>query len=317
MTLSTPSSWLEIALIISGEIAEPVASALEPFAHQGVIIEPAAPIQDPNFTPGLTATPHPLQGDVKVRAFVPFEGDLEQTKTDIERALWPLEMIARNADLHLPKPTYTPIVETNWVDLWKKHYKPLRVGKNLMIVPAWEAPNLSADDVAIIIEPGQAFGTGTHPSTQLCLGALEKYLQPGDSVADIGCGSGILAIAAAKLNAGPIYACDIEAESVAATGENGARNGVKDKIEVDQGSLEKVLEREPYDVVVVNILAKIIVGMFEGGLEKTVKPDGTLLLAGILGEQADMVGAAFEARGMTLVEKIPSGDWVGLVVRHK
>ncbi len=309
-------SWLEIQLIISGEMAEPVATALEPFAHQGVIIEPAEPIQDPNFHPEVKDVPHPLQGDVRVRAFVPFDEHLEQTKTDVERALWPLGMIARDAGLNLPAPTYTPITETNWVDLWKQHYKPLRVGNNLMIVPAWEAPELAAGDIPILIEPGQAFGTGTHPSTQLCLAALEKYLQAGDTVADIGCGSGILAIAAAKLNAGPIFACDIEPESVEATGENGERNGVADKIEVAEGSLAVVLAREPYDVVVVNILAKIIIGMFAGGLAKTVKPDGTLLLAGILGEQADMVAAAFEAQGMQLVEKIPSGDWVGLVVKH-
>ncbi len=310
-------SWLEIQLIISGEMAEPVATALEPFAHQGVIIEPAEPIRDPNFHPEVKDVPHPLQGDVRVRAFVPFDEHLEQTKSDVERALWPLGMIARDAGLHLPAPTYTPITETNWVDLWKQHYKPLRVGEKLMIVPAWEAPDLEDGDIPILIEPGQAFGTGTHPSTQLCLGALEKYLHAGDTVADIGCGSGILAIAAAKLGAGEIFACDIEPESVEATAENGARNGVVEAIEVAEGSLEIVLDRKPYDVVVVNILAKIIIGMFAGGLAKTVKPDGTLLLAGILAEQAGMVAEAFEAQGMQLIETIPSGDWVGLVVRHR
>jgi ribosomal protein L11 methyltransferase len=178
------------------------------------------------------------------------------------------------------------------------------------------------EEVVVRLDPGMAFGTGTHPTTQLCLAALERYVQPGASVLDLGTGSGILAIAAAKLGARPVLGLDIDAEAVRAARENVDANGVGDAVSVELGSLREVIdigdlrfEIRGWGLVVANILSSIIVRLLDEGLARVVAPGGPLILSGILETQAEEVEQAARQAGLLVSERTQLGDWVAVVAR--
>jgi ribosomal protein L11 methyltransferase len=310
-------NWLEVSLTVNGEAAEAVADVLTRFAPEGVALE-ATQIETTLDGEGRAA------GRVVVRAYLPADSALEATRTRLEEALWHLGQI-----LPLPPPHYHTLAEADWAETWKANFRPVRVGRRLMIVPAWLDPPLAPGDVPIRLDPGLAFGTGTHPTTQLCLAAIERHLTPGAAVRhggyamlDLGTGSGILAIAAAKLGASPILALDIDPEAVRVARENAAANGVAEHIRIAQGSLADLLDHAfdppdyPTPLVVANILARVICDLLVQGLARTVTPGGLLVVSGILGSQAHEVRAALKAQGLALVAQEHLEDWVALIARR-
>jgi ribosomal protein L11 methyltransferase len=311
----TANDWLEISITVSGEIAEAVAEVLSKYAFQGVLFEPAQAVDYPDYDDPNSVPFEVLDTAVRVIAYLPTTADLEEKRQRLEHDLWPLQMIARAANLEFPTPVYTPVAQRDWGELWKQHYRPLEIGERLMVVPAWEDPQVAGERIAILMDPGQAFGTGTHPSTQLCMRALEQTVQPGMKVLDLGCGSGILAITAAKLGARQIDGFDIEAQSVKSTLENATRNGVQTHITATQGSVTEAIAAGPYDLAVVNILAKVIILLFGQGLANTLHPGAKMVLAGILDEQAAEVIATAEQAGLVHLSTTPQTDWVGIVVQ--
>ena len=197
------------------------------------------------------------------------------------------------------------VEEADWANAWKAFYKPFRVGRRLVVTPPWEHPDLAPDDIPLVIDPGMAFGTGSHPTTQLCLVALEDYIKPGASVADIGTGSGILAIAAAKLGASPVAANDNDPLAVKIARENAVANGVS--VEVTDA-----LPIGRYDAVVANILADVIIGM-SAELNALIAPGGTLVASGIIDTREADVQKALEDVGLAHVETRRQTEWVALV----
>ena len=197
------------------------------------------------------------------------------------------------------------VEEADWANAWKAFYKPFRVGRRLVVTPPWEHPELDPDDIPLVIDPGMAFGTGSHPTTQLCLTALEDYVKPGASVADIGTGSGILAIAAAKLGASLVAANDNDPLAVKIARENAAANGVS--VEVTDA-----LPTDQHDVVVANILADVIIGM-SAELNALIAPGGTLVASGIIDTREDDVQKALEDVGLAHLETRRQTEWVALV----
>jgi ribosomal protein L11 methyltransferase len=302
--------WLEVSLTVGGEAAEAVADVLSRFAPEGVALEATRFEQSPNSE---TAQP---AGEVIVRAYLPEEPGLDAMRAQLEEALWHLGQL-----LPLPSPAYRPVAETDWSEAWKANFQPVRVGRRLMIVPAWLEPDLAPGDIAIRLDPGMAFGTGTHPSTQLCLLAIERHLTAGSHMLDLGTGSGILAIAAVRLGAASVLALDIAPEAVRVARENALANGVAGTVEVAKASLAEVLAGQfgpqwlNTPLVVANILASIIIPMLEQGLARTVAPGGLLIIAGILDTQVYRVIAAIEAAGLTLVAQERMEDWVALIAR--
>ena len=200
-------SWLEVSLTVNGELAEAVADVLARFAPNGVMTEQG--VKFVNDEDEGTAT-----GPITVRAYLPMDEHIEETRQKLEESLYYLGTIQP-----LPAAAFTPIADQNWMEAWKQHYKPIPIGKRLMIVPAWlDSPE--PDRIPIKINPGMAFGTGTHPTTQLCLELMESYIETLKvsktfrvfSTIDVGCGSGILSIAALKLGAKQVLSVDIDSE---------------------------------------------------------------------------------------------------------
>jgi ribosomal protein L11 methyltransferase len=298
-------NWLEVSLNVNGELAEAVADVLARFAPNGVVVENGVYFQNAD-DPGTSLD------TLNVRAYLPVDEKIEETRQRLEEALWYLGRIQP-----LPAAVYTPIADQNWMEAWKQHYRPIPIGEHLIIVPAWlESPDASR--IPIQIDPGMAFGTGTHPTTQLCLELLEKYARPGQDVIDVGCGSGILSIAALKLGARRALAVDIDEAAVQASNDNARANDVLAGLQAGTGSVDEILSGgfafQQAALVLANILASILIRLFEDGLGKLVSKDGILILSGILEEQADSVIQAAQASGFKLIEKRQMGDWVALVV---
>lgn len=298
------AKWLEISVTVDDEMAEAVAEVLSRYVSQGVVMERNVKFNDAEDE----GTPY---GPVKVYGYLVVDESLEETRQRVLEGLWYLGRIRP-----LPEPTYRTIDDQNWMAAWKEHYHPIPIGEKLLILPAWiEQSDMSR--VAVKIDPSMAFGTGTHPTTQLCMQAVEKYTTPGVDVIDVGCGSGILSIAALKMGAGRALAVDIDNAAVRSTLENGAANDILQGLETGLGSVAEVLEgRFSYrqaPLVLANILAPVLIRLFEIGLADLVTPGGRLVLSGILEPQTADVIAAAQAKGLTHLETLQMNDWVAIV----
>ncbi len=298
--------WLEVSLQVENEIAEAVAEVLSRYVANGVVIENDMTYNDAEDI----GTP---VGTARVYGYLPIDPHLEEKRQLVEHALWHLSQIQP-----LPEAAFREIVDQDWMAAWKDHYKPIPIGNRLLILPAW-LENPHPDRVAVRIDPSMAFGTGMHPSTQLCLQSIETYIQPGRPMIDIGCGSGILSIAGLLLGASKAVAVDTDLIAVRASAENATRNGVLDRLETGQGSVEEVAEGTfsvtQAPVVVANILATVVINLLSRGLPWLVSRDGVLILAGILAEQADRVEQAANEQNLALLGRQMMGDWVALVFK--
>jgi ribosomal protein L11 methyltransferase len=313
-------NWLEVSLLVDGELAEAVADVLARFAPNGVVTESTGVKYLDEESEGVAV------GPVSVRAYLEMNDQIEETRQKLVEALFYLGMIRP-----IPTPTYKQIADQNWMEAWKESYKPIPIGKRLMIVPAWmDSPEPKR--IPIKIDPGMAFGTGTHPTTQLCLELLEKaimdhgewnmdesIIHPPLTIIDVGCGSGILSIAALKLGADSALGVDIDIESVVNSRENADKNGIGDEFALGQGSVVEVKVGQfayaSAPLVVANILAPIIIRLFDAGLADLVEAGGEIILSGILAEQAEKVIEAAAAKGLVLNERRQVGDWVALACR--
>jgi ribosomal protein L11 methyltransferase len=325
-------------MTVDGELAEAVADVFARYAPNGVMTEQGVKYNDAEDA----GTP---TGPITVRAYLEINDQMEETRQKLEESLFYLGMIQP-----LPAPAYKQIVDQNWMEAWKQHYQPILIGERLVIVPAWlESPD--GNRIAIKIDPGMAFGTGTHPTTQLCLELMERYfvlchsepfdfaqdlrlreesiqhggdsslakerLTPNDiRVIDVGCGSGILSIAALKLGASQALGVDIDAESITNSRANADANGVGDELILGVGSVQEILDGKfafkSAPLVVANILAPVIVRLFQAGLASLMDENGSIILSGILFEQEQSVIEAGQAHGLRMNEQRQIGDWVAL-----
>ncbi len=185
--------WLEVRITCNGEIAEALADVLGRFVSNGVVVESVT-----RFNP--TTHENEPTGDMDVFGYLSVDQDLENKKQKLQEGLWHLSQI-----MPIPSPVFTLIQDQNWMAAWKQHYHPIPVGDRILILPAWQQGEVVEDRVTVRINPAMAFGTGTHPTTQLCLRLLEKHIQSGIPVIDVGCGSGILSIAALKFEREPCF----------------------------------------------------------------------------------------------------------------
>ena len=280
--------WAEIQIDADADAVDAVGAALYAAGCGG-------------FEVRETAAPPAVAG------YLPVDDRLEERLEQLGAALEQLpEFGVTGAGTEL---TLRYVEEADWATAWKAYYKPMRIGKRLVVTPPWETPELGPNDLAIVVDPGMAFGTGSHPTTQLCLVALEEYVQPGLAVADVGTGSGILAIAASKLGASPVAANDNDPLAVTIAAENAEINGVSVQI-------AETLPPGPYAVVVANILADVIIGMAAQLAEWTAL-GGTLIASGIIDTREADVRQAVEAAGFMSQETRHQGEWVALIFKRQ
>ncbi len=301
---------MEVSLLLDGELVEAVAEVLRRFAPDGVAIESTGVSSSPDDAEGHAV------GLLRVCAYLPVDEALEEKRRKLEEALWYLGRIRS-----LPEAEYRLIQDQDWSVAWKEHYQPILIGERLVIVPAWlESP--APERIPISIDPGMAFGTGTHPTTQLCLELLEacmSQLVPQETdVIDVGCGSGILSIAAIKLGARRSVAVDIDPQAIWVTQENAALNEVAVGLEVGVGSVAELRAGDfsirQAQLVLANILALVIIQLLDAGLAELLAPEGMAIFSGILVEQEQEVISALEKAGLSLAGRRQSGDWVALQV---
>ena len=301
-----PVSWLRISLEVDPELAEAVSEVLARNIPNGIAIESTAVESSPGDEGRAV-------GPLRVSGYIPVDEHLESTRNEIEQGLRYLAMIQP-----IPPPAYKTIHDQNWMEAWKQNFRPLEIGERLLILPAWMPPSTS-ERIPIRIEPGMAFGTGVHPTTQLSMQLLEKFIEPRNSVIDIGCGSAILSIAAAKLGAAPVVAVDIDAKALENARHNAGLNDVL--IEIGHGSVTELLEGKfslgQADLVVANILAPVLSRLFSEGLAQLINPNGVLILSGILGEQEDGMLRSIEKAGLLVADTARLEDWLGLAARVK
>ena len=332
--------WIEISLTAHPEAVEAVSEALAVIAANGIAIDEPYTI-DPTLDPeGQSWRPIP-GAPVTVRAYIAADAAAPSTIRQLQETLWHLGQINGPAGVPFIGTLQTRQVDdADWAEAWKEHYYPLRIGQRFVIKPSWRTYDPRPDDVILTLDPGMAFGTGTHPTTRLCLEAIESIVQPGDHVLDVGSGSGILAIAALKRGAAHALAVDVSAEAVRATAENARLNDLADRLAVMHGKLEasddgvpllvplltdpdadvldllrQVQRVQPAQVVVANIIARII-GELAPALLAALAPGGTLIASGIIQERRDEAEGPLLAAGLIDLQVLQEGDWLAIIGRR-
>ncbi len=290
-------NWLEISVMVDGEAAEAVSELFNRYGRGGAVIERML-IDGPGA--------HDDVDELRVKTYL--AEDDAQTRRRIETGLWHLGQL-----YPIPEPSFRTLAEADWAEAWKQHYSTLRIGERTVIVPAWQDYEPQAGEIVIRLDPGMAFGTGTHPTTRLCLAALEKVITPGMTMLDVGAGSGVLSIAAAKQGAGAVLAVDVDEIAVHSARKNLALNRVGDRVHLVTGSIEKA--EGQYDLALVNILARVILSLLEQGLVDLLRPGGLVIASGIIDDQEAQVREAFAARHVQIVDRLGEKDWVALVGR--
>ncbi len=295
--------WLEICVSTDGEGAEAVAEYLSPYAYkQGVVLEQLGDSDDPD--------PNTLQSTINVKIYLPEDERTQELQKDIEEVIYQLGRI-----YPIPEPTYRILADEDWAQAWREKFKPFRIGKRLWITPSWIRETfLDKDYIVVSIDPGMAFGTGLHPSTQLCLEAIENLLSPGSLVLDVGSGSGILSIAAAKLGASKVVAFDTDVVAARTTLDNVKLNGLSKKVDVFQGELSSI-SFSSWDLITVNILAPVIISLIEQKkLINYLSKRGQLILSGIILDQGEEVEGVVQNMGGIIDRRLISGDWLSLII---
>ncbi len=309
--------WSEFAIQTTNEAVEPVSNILHEAGASGVVIEdPLELVKERENVFGeiyhLNPDDYPDEG-VVIKAYLPVNSFLGDTIDAIKESI--NNLLLFDIDLGKNVVSISEVNEEEWATAWKKYYNPVKISERFTIVPTWEDYTpVSSDELIIELDPGMAFGTGTHPTTVMCIQALERTVTPGDLVVDVGTGSGVLSIAAALLDAKRIQSLDLDEVAVQSAKQNVEINNVQDKVTVSQGNLLDGVN-EQADIVVANILAEVIM-RFTDDVAKVVKPGGYFIASGIIQTKKQDVKEAIIASGFTVEETILMEDWVAIIAKR-
>jgi ribosomal protein L11 methyltransferase len=294
--------WLEISVRVdSEEAAGSVCQLFDRLGEGGAVEEQLFRDREQLGTSSSAA--------VTVKTYLPLDERHEPRLRTIQTELSLLREV-----LPLPPEKLKEWEEKQWTTAWKAFFQPQRIGEHIVLKLPEQAYPAAKDEIVIDVEPGMAFGTGLHSTTRMCLACLEELVQPGDRVLDMGTGSGVLSIAAARLGAGEVLAVDHDPVAVAVARENVARNHLEHAVRVDEGSLEYLTLQAipPFDGIAMNIIAEVIMGMMAGGLTAFLKPGGWLVASGILAGAESGVRAAFDGCQMSVAGRYQEEEWVTL-----
>lgn len=308
--------WSEVSIHTTQEAVEPICNIFHEAGASGVVIEdPADLVKEREDHFGeiyqLSPSDYPEEG-VIVKAYLIVNNTLEATIEAIKKTISGL--LDYDIDIGLNKFTSNEVNEEDWATAWKKYYKPVKVSNHITITPTWEEYQPTNDQECVIeLDPGMAFGTGTHPTTVLCIQAIEKKLTNGDHVIDVGTGTGVLSIAAAKLGAAKVLALDLDEVAVNSAKLNVKLNKVQDVVTVKKNNLLEQVE-EKADLIVANILAEVIV-QFVDDASSLLKKDGTFITSGIIKPKKQEVKTALLAEKFIIEETLEIDDWVAFIAK--
>ncbi|MDY0405527.1 50S ribosomal protein L11 methyltransferase [Virgibacillus sp. 179-BFC.A HS] len=308
--------WTQVCIRTTNEAIEPISNIFHENGASGVVIEDPLDLileRHPKYGEIFALDPedYPDEG-VDIKAYFPMNSSISETVAEIKQEIDQLENYGIN--LGQNKIMLTEVDEADWSEAWKKYYKPVHITDRITVAPSWEnyQPTLK-DELIIELDPGMAFGTGTHPTTILSIKALEKHLKPGDKVIDVGSGSGVLSIAAALLGAGEVHAFDLDEVAVKSTFENVRFNHVQHTVTVKQNDLLQNVDMEA-DVIVSNILAEIIV-QFVADARNNLKHGGYFITSGIIQAKKQLVLDELEKNHFQVVGMNEMDDWVAIIAK--
>lgn len=272
----------------------------------GVVVEEAG-----GFNPDEGEGPPTDGADAIVRTYLPIDRTTRERRAHIDVGIRLFSLVQA-----LPSLQERELAESDWAEVWKAHFPVIHVGRRLVVVAPWHEYSPADGEIVLVLDPGMAFGTGHHPSTRMCLEALEAVVKPGVRVLDVGTGSGILALAAARLGARSVLALDTEADAVRAARRNVRRNALRRRVRVVQGTLPYPgVPQSSADLVLANISAKVVREL-ACHLAGSLAPGGTLAASGFIAEQERPVREALAGAGFELVRRVQDGDWVTLALRY-
>ena len=308
--------WMEMSVMLGHEATEAAANIFHEAGAGGVVIEDPLLINSYRSSGAWDYCDIPEAADtetVTVKAYLPVDDRLDDSIAAIEQALRALSSRLEN------NPPCSPlrlreVKEDDWANAWKQYFHPIRVGNSLVIKPSWEEYDALPDDLILEIDPGMAFGTGTHNTTVLCMEALEETIKPGMRVFDVGTGSGILSLAAAKLGAAEVRAVDFDPTAVRVAGENVANNGLASIVSVRQGDLLAGTEGTA-DLIVANIIANVILQLLPD-VPARLNKGGFFIASGIIAERLGEITHAARECGLT-VDKVVEREGWAVMVSHK
>lgn len=310
-------TWIEVRVITKSEALEPVSGIFYSLDCKGVAIEDPEDILGREQGPltwdfaDINVLEHKGKFAV-VKAYFAEEDNIEEILGYVNEKL--VELKEMGIDLGEAKVEHEKMYEEDWANTWKQYYKPSKVGEKIVVKPIWEEYEQKEGELVVNLDPGMAFGTGTHETTRMCIQALEKYVKEESTVFDVGCGSGILAIAAAKLGAKLAVGVDLDPVAVESSIENVGYNNLNN-IEIFHGNLVEVIDGKS-DIVVANILAEIIC-ILTDDVKRVMKDGGVFITSGIIHDRVDMVCEKLEATGFEVIEKNRDGEWNCIVAKLK
>lgn len=310
-------TWIEVRVITKSEALEPVSGIFYGLDCKGVAIEDPNDILEREQGPltwdfaDINVLEH--KGEVAVvKAYFSEEDNIEEVLEYINEKMKELKDLG--IDTGVAKVESEKMHEEDWANNWKKYYKPTKVGERIVVKPIWEEYEPKGNELVLELDPGMAFGTGTHETTRMCIQALDKYVKEDNTVFDVGCGSGILAIAAAKLGAKMAVGVDLDPVAVESAKENIGFNKL-DNIQILYGNLVEVIDGKA-DIVVANIIAEVICILTED-VKRVLKEDGYFITSGIIHDRVDMVTNKLQEVGFEVVEINKDGEWNCIVAKLK
>lgn len=305
------NTWQELTIMVSREAEEAVSNILIDLGSQGVAIDDSADYLGEAGPLGEVLPQVEQLNMVAITAYYPETANLEMIRQEVKERLVKL----RDFGLEIGETQLTTqqLAEEDWADNWKKYFEPARITHDLTIVPSWTDYEVTTGEKTIKLDPGMAFGTGTHPTTKMSLFALEQVLRGGETVLDVGTGSGVLSIASSLLGAKEIFAYDLDDVAVRVAQENIALNAGTENIHVAAGDLLKGIDIEA-DVIVANILADILVNLTDDAY-RLLKDEGYLIMSGIISEKWNLVRESAEAAGFFLETHMIQGEWNACVFK--
>ena len=310
-------TWIEVRVITKSEALEPISGIFYGLDCKGVAIEDPEDILGREQGPltwdfaDINVLEHKGKFAV-VKGYFSEEDNIDEVVAYINEKIEEIREIG--IDVGEGKVEFEKMYEEDWANNWKKYYKPSKVGEKIVVKPIWEDYEQKDGELVVELDPGMAFGTGEHETTRMCIQALEKYVQKDSTVFDVGCGSGILAIAAAKLGAKLAVGVDLDPVAVESAKENVGFNNI-DNIEILHGNLIEVIDGKA-DIVVANIIAEIICILTED-VSRVIKPNGYFITSGIIHDRVEMVTSKLEECGFEVVKVNKDGEWNCIIARLK